>query len=242
MCKLSRSFANSSSENEGYSAVNTTYKLFRMIYSPTRAFLDLLERPQWFVAFLVISLAQSIPMLVPLFRHGIRSFSYDNPTLWLQLSPALLIPVSTLISWTIVAFSLHQLVILTCPEVASLRFKNVFSIVAHSNIVLLLSSVLSLLLGFLLWLSNAAPTIHAIPLVGVDKLLQNFSLDPLLLSLFQKINIFTVWYLGLLIIGLSIHAGIPKTKSAALTIVVWLFWRIIQIGYRSIFLDLVKER
>lgn len=237
MASGSENVVNLSSDDERNDAAHVIVNLFHVIHSPGRVLLELRERPEWFVAFLVISFGQSIPALLPLLRKGSDFFSLVNPVLWLQLSSLVFIPVLNLISWAILALVIRQLVILTHREDFVLPFKNVFSVIAYSNVILLLATMMSWSLGFGRWLFHAAPTISATPLVGADQLLAALSLPEFIFLLAQKINIFTVWFLGLLTLGVSIMTGFSKAKSAFLVIPIWLLGITFQIAFRSTLLE-----
>jgi hypothetical protein len=57
--------------------------------------------------------------------------------------------------------------------------------------------------------------------LGVGRFLDPDTTSPLLLALLGRVDVFTIWVTVLLAIGLSVTAGIPRSKAAVAAALVW---------------------
>lgn len=212
----------------------------KIVYQPTTFFHKLKERPQWLFAFLAINLLQIIFTIFPaLFKS--EGLSIASPLFWLRYSPAVFIPISNLVAWIFSASIVYFLIVIFGKNLTQFRFKNIFAVIVYSNVVILFASIASLIVGLAQWLLGVAPTFSEARLVGLDTLLKGLSLPAMAVQFAEKINIFTVWYLGLLTIGVSLTTGITRLMSGFFVVSVWLFGMGLQLSLRTIVLDYVKS-
>lgn len=166
--------------------------------------------------------------------------SFSSPAVFIEYSSVILIPIRNLVAWSLSASIVYFLIVIFGKDLTQFRFKNIFAVIVYSNVVILFASIASLVVGLAQWSLGVAPIFSEAPLVGLDALLKSFPLPAIVVQFAEKINIFTVWYLGLLTIGVSITTGLTKLVSGLLVVPVWLFGIGLQLALRTIVLDYVR--
>ena len=205
-------------------------RLACVIWSPARAFHALREKPTWLGAFLVIGLGSSglTWLTVPTVQRIAMS----------ALSPSLAAPqiqqlvhinhlahwaatvaafLSTPVSWFISAFLLWLMaqVFDGLPS-----FKCIFAVVAHANLVSLISGCLVAVL-LLLKSHGDAPDLQDLDIrLGLD-LFWPGELHPAQRVALASLNPFNLWYYGLLVVG---TAAACRFSAFRATGVIGSFW------------------
>jgi len=209
---------------------SSAVRLAWVIWSPSRAFHALRERPTWLGAFLVIGLGSAglTWLTVPI----VQRVSMD------ALSPALTAPqiqqiiqvsdfahwaataaafLTTPVSWFVSAFLLW-LIAQVFEGLPS--FKSIFAVVAHANLVSLISACL--VAGLILMKTHggvADPDDLDIRL-GLD-LFWRGELPPALRVALASFNPFNLWYYGLLMVGTT---TVCRFSAIRATGVIGSFW------------------
>jgi hypothetical protein len=208
--------------------------LINIFATPTDVFANLKERPRWVIAFVVVSLISiAVGWFMFPFLNQITYKTLSTRLSEQQLQQALafsrgfeyigliFVPIFLLIRWTFVATLLYFLcVLLEAPP--AFKYRAVFSAVAYSEMVLLFMSILNVLILYAKGIGSVHHITDLQAIVGVDFFIKNKMSDLPLFILLNSINIFTIWYLATLTIGISIITGCRKLKSALVVTGVWL--------------------
>jgi len=134
-------------------------------------------------------------------------------------------PLIMLVKWVAAAAVLYWLMVLVKNDV---RFKPVLSVAAHCWVVTLLGEYVNLLI-LRLKEGYAGGELGDLNVVlGLDILLGDS--DKVVLAAFlENITVFSVWYVCLMILGLSKVVGVTKRGAALAVIFLWLLvtgWRV----------------
>lgn len=205
-------------------------RLTWMIWSPSRAFDELYEKPTWLGAYLTISLGTafiawiSIPVLQDLsllalsesFSEGqLGRISWINQIIRYASIPGVFL--ATLVIWFISAFLLW--LIIQVFE-GMIGFKAIFAIVAHASVISFISGILAAII-VIVKLQNNVIGLQDIEIkLGLD-LFWEGEVHPTLNVILVNLNPFNLWYYGLLILGIGTVCRFNWVRSAT---VVGLFW------------------
>ena len=191
-------------------AASFALRLARVIWSPSRAFRALREKPTWLGAFLVIGLGSAaitwltVPVLQKISLSALSPFlvapqiqqivHLNHLAHWAATMAAFL---STPVSWFISAFLLW-LIAQVFEGLPS--FKAIFAVVAHANVVFLISGYLVVVL-VQVKSRGGTPDLQDLDIrLGLD-LFWRGELHPALRAALASFNPFNLWYYGLLIVG-----------------------------------------
>ena len=209
-------------------------RLFWTVWSPSRAFLALRDRPTWLGAFLVIGLgtAATTWLTVPIFQE--ISLAAASP----PLSPDQLERVTRINRITHVAATagtalvalaywfasalLIWLILQVFAGIAPLR--TIFALVAHTHVVSLVSGLLvtSLILVKLHRLEGGPVDPQDVTIrLGLDLFVEG-ELHPSLRVLLAGLNPFTLWYYGLLTLGIRTLDEVDWRRAAGVVTVFWI--------------------
>ncbi len=208
--------------------------LVNVFATPTDVFLDLKERPRWLIAFITVSTLSlllawfMLPFSNQIAYHMLLSkLSAQEAVRALALSERfeyvglLFVPIVLLIKWGFLAALLYfTCILLDAPP--EFKYRTVFSIVAYSEMILLFMSVVNVLVLYLKGIGAVQHITDLQAIVGLDFFMKNKRSDLPLFILLNSINIFTIWYLATLTIGVSVITGYRKLKSAFVVTGVWL--------------------
>ena len=200
------------------------------IWSPSQAFDEIGSNQVWLLPYLVVSVGSatitwiSLPILQDaslLSMTDLLSSQQEERLSWIhqvvRYGSVVGTFLTTLISWFLSAFILWLLVQVFegLPS-----FKVIFSVVAHANVISLLSGMFVLVL-----LLNRAHQGYSDPrdldiAIGLDLFLKS-EVDPAWRVISASLNPFNLWYYGLLAIGVERVCRLGMAKSAG---IVGLFW------------------
>lgn len=209
--------------------------LINIYATPTDAFLNIKEKPQWIVAFCFIAFATIVAafftgpltiqiMHVTLSQSGNlekeqieRAIAFSERFQYIGLAIA---PIYLLLRWLVIAGVLYFLAILLGTE--ALKFKTVYTVVVYSEMILLLMGVINILLLYLKGVDSVHHITDLQAIVGLDVLLTDKTANLPLFTLLNSVNVFSIWYLATLTIGISIATNFSKLKAGVLVTSVWL--------------------
>ncbi len=209
----------------------TLKNLVTIFAAPTEVFEELKQKPRWAVAFLTISFFTIVIALLslPLSRQiMLQAVSRGGAVEGAQLEQAqrfqyvgsILIPLTLLFKWLVSAALLYFMTILAGS--GQIRFKEVYAAVVFAEMILLLMAVVNLLL----LVAKGADSIRHITdlqgIIGMDFLMPDRTSNLPLFTLLNNINIFNIWYIAVLSIGISVMSGFSRVKSALLVTTMWL--------------------
>lgn len=218
--------------------------LLNVLATPTDVFASLKERPRWVVAFVVITVVSiAIAWLMIPFSQQIALVALSGRLSAERLHQALAmagrfryigfaaVPFTLLIKWAVVAAILFLLCyLLEAPN--ELKYRKFFSVVAFSGVILLFMSIVNVLIlylkgvGAVQSVADLAPTdVYA----GLGFLVKANGKNLPLYSLLSNINVFAIWYIITLTVGVSVLTGYRKLKSAGIVTAVWFLGVVLQV-------------
>ncbi|MFQ6084389.1 MAG: YIP1 family protein [Candidatus Aminicenantia bacterium] len=214
-----------------------------IIFSPTKAFKKINRKPKWLIVFLTIGVGTMIisyltlPFVVQVATLSIppdispnEAENVLNTMKPMRVIGIFLSPLFLLIGFLIIAVILWLIVQLF----SEVDFKRIFSIVVHCGIITFLGSVLTLIILQLRGLRSIKSAADVQVSLGLDIFLRNPDLSLAFKTFLSNINVFSIWWIVLITLGISITSKISKTKSAFIAIFFWLFSTAIQIGLASL--------
>ncbi len=214
-----------------------------IIFSPTKAFQGIDKKPKWLIAFSVIAVGTfivnylSLPFIVQVAKlsipPGMSPNEFENKfnTMKLMLIIGIFSPLFLLIGFLFIALILWLIISLFSDEA---DFKKTFSMVVHCGIIPFLGSVLTLIILQLRGVNSIKSAVDAQVSLGLDIFLRSQDLSLPFKVFLSNINVFSIWWVLLLALGISITSKISKTKSAFIAIFLWLFSVAVQIGIASL--------
>jgi hypothetical protein len=210
---------------------------------PRKAAEQLKSNPRWLVAFLILSIVCGgvYAVLHPYFIQATLAHlpsSATNPdkevviqSLNLELPAKLaFLPVRLFIGWS--AFAL--VLLYACEAFAPreiIRFQQMFSLEVHSEATMAIANMAALVIT----ITHGHAGLVDVPfsLAGFTGGDQTFIIRSLLTSL----NIFTLWQVVLLTIGVSTLSGFGKIRSTLIVLLVWTLSTMFNLGAMKLLQD-----
>lgn len=214
---------------------------FNVFFTPLTIFNDLNKQPRWFTVFFIIT---GITIFI-----GYLSLPFKQEVMFSALSAQLgearaqetlsnasrfaflgllIAPIPLLIKWVIVAALLYYSVILIGSQ--HIGFKKIFSVVVHSELIFLFMGIVNVIILEINGIDSATSLTDLQTIVGLEYILTNKSQNIPLFTFLSNFNVFTIWYLVVLSLGLSIVSQLSKWKSAIIVSVVWFLGIGFQVG------------
>lgn len=200
--------------------------IFNIFTTPTDVFLNLKQRPTWVPAFVFIAAVSMTVALAtfPLTSHithaafaqqldkaGLdRAEEISERLKWAGIA---LMQVMLLLRWLMFSAFLYFIAILMDAEVS---FKTVYALTVHSEMIIMLMAVLNILLLYAKGTDRIVQMADLQAIVGLDYFLKNRAANPALFAFLNSINIFNIWYIATLGIGMSVVASLNRIKSTVL--------------------------
>jgi len=214
-----------------------------MLLRPREGAEQIKSNPRWLVAFIFLSIvcgtvyAMIHPYLIQATLAHLPS-SAMNPdkevviqSLNLELPAKLaFFPVRLFIGWSAFALALLYACKAFAPR-ETVRFRQMFSLEVHSEATMAIANIVAIF--FAITSAHAGSVDAPFSLAGFTGGDQSFIVRSLLTSL----NIFTLWQIVLLIIGVSTLSGFGKTKSTLIVLVVWVVSTMFNLGAMKLLQD-----
>jgi len=190
------------------------YQIIYLFISPSRTFSSLKSRPKWFVPFL-LCLVFGFLMLA----------ARDNPT-WemyrripefITFKQVLLASTVVTLKHSIELFGISFLIWLGLqfyPQKTT--YPQILSVVSFSFLVLLPETIVRLPLIFM----KGSTKVY----LGLAILLPAAWENSPLFRLCRELNVFSIWMVGLLMIGIPIVTGISRKRAAITVAYLWAIW------------------
>jgi len=218
--------------------------LLNVLATPTDVFASLKERPRWVVAFVVITVASiAIAWLMIPFSQQIALVALSGRLSGERLHQVLSmagrfsyiglaeVPFTLIIKWAVVAAILFLLCyLLEAPN--ELKYRKFFAVVVFSEVILLFMSVVNILILYLKGAGNVQSVADLAPVdvyAGLGFLVKANGKNLPLYSLLSNINVFAIWYIITLTVGVSVLTGYRKLKSAGIVTAVWFLGVVLQV-------------
>ncbi len=225
------------------------HHLLNIYIAPKRVFLSLKENPQWFLPFLILSI---IALIIEWF-----SFPYVLKVTIANLPPnaaqqhiqdaasylhgqrainAAFIPIKLMAGWSLFALVLYYVCLVFKP-IEQIRFRHVFAVVVFSEMTPVVGKIFSLVAALVKGIEHVNTVSELNNLYGLDLLFPGATANLPLFTLICNMNPFSLWYLMVLTIGVSVVTGFGKIKSAIVVVCVWL----LALGFGAAVVQLVQE-
>lgn len=203
-------------------------ELFGVLASPGAVFESLVKKPNWLmptifcagVLFVIVWLGGCWQELT----QGLRVHSLLGPAL---ISPVIVFIVS--VASTVFIYLMH--VALGGAERSPHKFRILFSVNVHCGVIFLLGEVIN----FLLVRSNllgqyGMPVPNRFP-SGLDLLLVSTEApNPYTAIILHSTNVFVLWYLLVLAMGIRVTTGSGKIRSAVIVASLWCVTVVVVLG------------
>lgn len=214
-------------------ALTQLTNLFNIIVSPREIFEELVEQPKWVFAFIIITVINIIIEFYTLpFTHNLMLNQLETQigedaarqtlemTKQYQYIGLAFSPISYLIKLLIVSMFLFFSAIILNAQ--NLRFKMIFALLIHSEIILIFMNIINLLILYVKGINTITDSTDMYTIYGLIYFLQDKASNQPLFTFLNNFNLFTIWYLLTLTLGISIVTHLKKWKSAIIVLFVWL--------------------
>jgi len=204
----------------------------RVFHAPRRVAGEIRDHPNW-VFPLLLSVLFSFFLAVAVFsrpeaQEALQKALASAPSTLGELERVQLLKTMRVMAWIVVvaaAAAGNVLLALLLWGTAALlegrtRFLNVFSLQLHLQMVTLIPQALGLGLLLARGGSGEEDPGDSLPF-SVAYFLPAEGVAPLLRSFASAVDIFSLWYWGLVLLALPIVAGVPRRKVVAPVLVLW---------------------
>ena len=222
-------------ENEAQKEPSLPSRVLKVFYSPREVFESLDRRPEWIWAALlglVISLALTFVLLPRVFLPEQLAALRDNPNITPErlsaveekfqgMFPIIMGLASALIGYVVGLLGKSLVIFVAALAFLSARapFTKVLSVTAYSSFIGLLSYALKTPLMIAKG-TRSIETSLAI-LVSPDEG------SKILRGLLGSFDIFAIWELAIVSIGLAVIFKVAGKKAAMMVVPIWIVWRIL---------------
>ncbi len=214
---------------------NSFQRIIGVLFSPDATFASIARRPDWvvpLVLLLIVSLAAGVIMAPRIdFAAPAREAMEQNKNVSQeQIDKTVRISTSIGKVFTYLAPVLSLIGLLVIAGVVLLAFrifggegdfKQAFSVTCYSSIPSIIKSVVTLII-----IAAKGGLIHPQTLATIVRsnlgFLVDYKTNPVAFALLSSFDIFSVWFLALLIIGFSYVARVSKVKAAVTIISLWI--------------------
>lgn len=204
---------------------------------PLSLFSRVNKRPNWLVPFFIVALIAilCVPLSLPIIRHLVLLQMPEGagPELQEQLLSSMKFsmyygligtPVVILLKWSILAFSLFTILILSGADTS---FRKTLSVLAHASIITTLDGLLNLCVTYARGISSIqSPDDMQTTVLSLNTFL-NTRGSPVLHVVLDSLSVFSIWYFALLVLGVMATTRFNKTRSAFAVFMIW----ILQTGF-----------
>lgn len=214
--------------------LNNLKNIVGVIFSPSKTFQSIKERPNILTPFVVIVVGMVAITIILSYRFSelikiTLPGNMESSVTKIFTGIGLVILVIGLgISWmfkTLLLWLTSQLFN------AKVSFKHILSLVSYSSMILFLKNILELVLIFITKFDKIKSWSDIQFAFGLDMFISPQNTNPFLYALLSKINMFSIWFLIILIIGTSIICEFRKTKASLVAGFVWFFCLLIEVCF-----------
>jgi hypothetical protein len=213
---------------------NSFQRIIGVLFSPDATFASIARRPDWvvpLVLLLLVSLAAGF-IMAPHIDFGAaarESMEQNKNATPEQIEKAVRISgsIGKVLTYISPVLSLIGLLVIAGVVLLAFRifggegdFKQAFSVVCYSSIPTIIKSVVTLII--IVAKGGMIPAQALATLVRSNLgFLVDYKTNPMAFALLSSFDIFSVWFLALMIIGFSYVARVSKVKAAVTIISLW---------------------
>jgi len=216
-------------------APNSFQRIIGVLFSPDSTFASIARRPDWvvpLVLLLVISLAAGIIMAPRVdFASATREAMEQNkniPQERIESTVKMTASIAKVMTYLSPVLSLIGLLIIAGILLLAFRlfggegdYKQAFSVTCYSSVPTIIKSVVTLIIIVARGGMVPAQTLATLVRSNLGFLV-DMKTNPVAFALLSSIDIFSIWFLALLIIGFSYVSRLSKAKSAVIIISLWI--------------------
>jgi hypothetical protein len=215
------------------SALGIATQPLRLLAAPSHTLEELAGNPRWLSALLITSICNLLLAWFsftqfggpadPIYDEQLSEMQVDRVlrvSAVLRYAAIAIAPAVTMVLWFFGAFVLWLI-----AQVAGglVRFPYVFSVMANASMVNILSRTLVVVLLWIRIQQGDGLAAAADIRLGGDLLIGDYPVHSFVRSVLGGINPFSVWFHGLLLLGLAKTEWFSWSRSAATVVVYWLF-------------------
>lgn len=220
-------------------------KALEVFFDPFNLFGRLNARPNWLIPFIIVALAGvvSIFLMSPVVTHvmvrqipeGVSAETQEQLVSMFKVSRyygILVSPLLLIIKWSISAFLLFSVSVLFGADIT---YRKVLALLGHASIITALDNLLSIGIVYM----RGIDTIKSMDDVQSTVLSLNHILgptgQPVMRVVLESINVLTVWYMIVLVLGMASLTQVSRKQSAVIVGLVWAMQTMFVIGMAMIF-------
>jgi hypothetical protein len=223
---------------------NPFSRIIGVLVSPSRTFADIARKPDWVIPALVIVLVFAIAAIVTvprldfetMTREAMEAQGRSGPQMeqGLRVGIAIAKGIQYSISFLLigilaVAALLYWLGVRLLGSEAT--YQQVFSVVLYG----FMPTVIRQLVKIPIVLSKHAinPRDAENVVRSSPAFLTSFKTNPMLFALLSRLDLFAIWSLILIVIGLAAASKLSKAKTASVVIALWIVGTLITLGFAA---------
>lgn len=223
---------------------NPFSRLVGVLFSPGQTFADIARKPDWVVPALVIIAVFLIAAIVTvpkldfegMMRQSMEAKGVTGP----QAEQGIRIGIAFAkgIQYTIPCLLIGILAVAALIYWGGVRlfggvatYQQVFSVVLYGFVPVVIRQLVKI--PIVLSKHNINPREAETIVRSGPAFLVSFKEHPLLFALFSRLDVFAIWSLILIVIGLAVASRISKAKAAGVVIVVWSIATLITLGFAA---------
>ncbi len=212
---------------------------------PNDVFQNIKTSPKWLIAFLFMFIVSATcgyfmePFTQKVMEHTLSAkMSDEQVRQTLDVASRfhflllLFSAVPLFAKWLFISLFLYLGAILLNAE--KTNFRNIYSAVVHSELILLLMLMLNVLILHVKGVESVNNITDLNAIIGLEYFLGDKIHNIPLYTFLNNFNVFSIWYLVILIIGISVICQIEKWKSAILVSSVLLLGVGVQVAFVSL--------
>jgi hypothetical protein len=224
---------------------NPFSRIVGVLFSPGQTFADIARKPDWVVPALVIIAVFLIAAIVTVPRIDFETMSRQAMEARGQTGPAaeqglrfaiaMARGIQYVVPFLIIGFiAVGALIYWLGARLAGgeATYQQVFSVVMYAFIPQTIRQLIKI--PVVLSKHNINPREIETLVRSGPAFLVSYKEHPMLWGLFTRLDLFALWSVILVIIGLAAAARISKAKSAAVVVVVWSIMTLITLGFAAI--------
>lgn len=211
--------------------------IFNILAAPAEVFTDVNESPRWRfpLLFLVLSTMTvgwfMIPAIMePMKRIFASSFGESGSEAAMEaVMKSMLVlqlivePIFKIVRWVVLAGILYFISMLFVKDIPNL-FKRIFSLVAYSETIFILMSVISMLIVYARGIQSIEGSDDLTVFRGLDYFIKGTTSNTALVTILSSVNPFSIWYVIIIAVGVRIVTQMERSKALATATIGWFGW------------------
>lgn len=227
------------------------YYLLALI-NPSELCCRLENNPRWISAFIFIGISSMLLSIsvLPYTDHLTKTIliTTQNSTNAKQtieliqkvkIVGILFLPLMRIFKWLVLGTAIYySAIIFNCKQI---MFKQIFVVLVYAEIVLLIMTTVNVAILYSKEISSVTNVMDINNIVGLDIFLVDKYSDKPLYTLLNNINVFNIWYLTIVTVGVSRATEFTKLKSSIIVIGIWFAGLLFQVGLVALSSQMVKN-